>query len=88
MVAHLVYLFFRSKGIVPIISAATRAAAVFTNAMWRMLVKKYSIGSASNLILIPGIAKQITRYVATKTITNTNNAIDVFFIYSLAFVKS
>ena len=55
------YRFLKRNGIAPAINAKTKDAVVLINAIWRRLLKKYSIGPASNLIRIPGIAKQMIR---------------------------
>ena len=73
--------FFLTKNIetTPKISATNKDITVLKNTICVMLLKKYAIGAASSLILIPGIAKQINKYVAIKAIRN--NTTDTSFVF-------
>lgn len=74
-------LFQKITGIAPKISATARDTIVLKNTIWAILLQKYSIGAASSLILIPGIAKQIIMYVAIKAIMNKDSDNIFFFIW-------
>lgn len=68
-------------GSVPIIKLTARETIVLKKAENLMLSIKYSAGSAANLILMPGIAKQIIKYV--KMNVTINKMIDSVFFFML-----
>lgn len=79
--------FLKIQGSAPTTSAATADTAALNPTMWVMHAMKYSLGSASNLSLIPGIKKQTIRYVPINTTKNNTADKIILFIRSHSFSK-
>ena len=84
------HFFFLSKnGTVPTTDAVTREINILKSIICLILSMNSSTGSASSLILIPGIPKQMNKYAATNVIKNNmaDKACNLSFVLSFWMSK-